>query len=100
MTENQKLKDFKHIFTQLKLSKVYYITHLCEIGLLRKFEFFQLFHFKTTHFFLKSDFFIKNCSSNILYVHVAQKNKGMGRGQSLQILLNRPPIPLLISELH
>ena len=47
--------------------------YLCEIGILRTFEFFQFFRFKTTHFFLKSYFYIKNYSFDIRYVNVAQK---------------------------
>ena len=57
--------------------KFYYITHLCEIELLRKSDFFQIFHYKTINIFQKSQFHIKNvffwgticwCSSKIIRI--------------------------------
>ena len=41
-------------------SKFYYITHLCEMGLHRKFVFFYIFQIKTILFFFKSRFYIKS----------------------------------------
>ena len=40
--------------------KFYYITHLCEIELSRKSDFFQVFHCKTIYIFQNSQFYIKN----------------------------------------
>ena len=53
--------------------KFYYITHLCEIELLRKFNFFQIFDCKNMYIFQKSHFPSKMFSFEIQYVGVAQK---------------------------
>ena len=53
ITENQILKNFVHFLTRSDLSKVYYITHLREIKLLRKSDFFQIFYYKTMYNFQK-----------------------------------------------
>ena len=40
--------------------KFYYIKHLCEMELLRKFKFFWSFHYKTILFSSESEFSMKN----------------------------------------
>ena len=40
--------------------KFYYIKHLCEMELLRKFKFFRFFHYKTILFSSESEFSMKN----------------------------------------
>ena len=59
----QKTKNWKFlcIFSPgLSPLKFYYIKHLCEMELLRKFKFFRFFHYKTILFSSESEFSMKN----------------------------------------
>ena len=84
------MKIFKHVFTQLKLSKV-----LLHKGPMwnkdnEKIWVFSMFSLYKYAFFLKSFFYVKNLFFWHTLCSCSSKNKGMGRGQLLQILLNRP----------
>ena len=95
--QKTKFWKFSCIFsTGPSLPKFYYITHLCEIELTRKFHFFQIFHFKTMHLFPKSRFYIKNWFFWGTLCWYSSNSKRMGGGQFLQILPHRPPSHSLI----
>ena len=90
----QKIKFWKFscIFsTGPSLPKFYYITHLCEIELTRKFHFFQIFHFKTMHLFPKSKLYIKNLFFWGTLCWSSSNNKRMGGGPMRQNLQKLPP---------
>ena len=96
--QKNKFWKFSYIFsTGPSLSKFYYITHLCEIELTRKFHFFQIFHFKTMHLFPKSRFYIKNWFFWGTLCWYSSNSKRMGGGQFLQILPHRPRSHSLIT---
>ena len=73
-TEKWKLNVFIIFFTCPSHPKFYYITHLCEIEVLKKIDFSKNFCYTTMFTFLKSQFYMKNiffwrrscwCSSKI-----------------------------------
>ena len=80
--------------------KFYYITHLCEIELSGKFNFFQFFHCKTMYDFQKSQFHIKNVFFWGTRCWCSSKITRMVGGQICQFWLNWPPTILVIFELH
>ena len=69
----------------------YYITHLCEIELSRKFDIFQIFHCKTMNNFQKSQFHIKNTFFWDTICWCGSKITRMVGGQICQFWLNWPP---------
>ena len=72
----EKCKNFFDTTTLMpakSVTKFYYITHLCEIGLTRKFNFFKVFIKRPCIFFSIINFTSKICSFEVHYVDLAQK---------------------------
>ena len=72
----QKIKFWKIwciFWPGLTRPKFYYITHLCENELSRKFDFFQIFHIRPYIIFKNINSTSKMCSFEIQYDGVAQK---------------------------
>ena len=95
--QKTKFWKFSYIFsTGPSLPKFYYITHLCEIELTRKFHFLKIFHFKTMHLFPKSKLYIKNLFFWGVLCWSSSNDKRKG-GEPMRRNLQRHPPPILLS---
>ena len=80
--------------------KFYSITHLCDLGVSRKFDFFQFSHHEPMYLFLNHDFTLKICSFEIHFVNVAQILREWEGGKYYKFCIFVPPSIKLIFELH